>query len=84
MGRVVLLVAVIGLGVYAFVQALQADAAQLRFMPRWLWVAVILAFPVAGPAVWIFAGRDPARSAITEDRRPLGPDDDPDFLRKLR
>ncbi|MHB1008969.1 MAG: PLD nuclease N-terminal domain-containing protein [Propionibacteriaceae bacterium] len=83
MGRVVVAVVVIGLGVYAFVQALQTDATQIRFMPRWLWVAVILAFPVIGPAAWIVAGRE-GRAAITEDRRPLGPDDDPDFLRKLK
>jgi hypothetical protein len=83
MGRVVLLVAVIGLGVYAFVQALQADATQIRTMPRWLWVAVILAFPVIGPVAWIFAGRE-GRAAITQEQRPLGPDDDPDFLRKLK
>ena len=76
-----LVVAVIGLGVYAFVQALQADAAQIRVMPRWLWVAVILAFPVVGPAAWILVGRQ-SRAAIS-DKGPLGPDDDPEFMRRL-
>jgi hypothetical protein len=76
-----LVVAVIGLGVYAFVQALQADAAQIRVMPRWLWVAVILTFPVVGPVAWILAGR-PSRAAIS-DEGPMGPDDDPEFLRRL-
>jgi hypothetical protein len=81
MGRIVLVVAVIGLGVYAFVQALQADASQIRVMPRWLWVAVILAFPVVGPAAWILTGR-PSRAAISE-QGPVGPDDDPEFMRRL-
>jgi hypothetical protein len=81
MGRVVLAVAVIGLGVYAFVQALQADATQIRLMPRWLWVAVILAFPVVGPVAWILTGRQ--TQAAISDEGPLGPDDDPEFLRKL-
>jgi len=81
MGRIVLVVAVIGLGVYAFVQALQADASQIRVMPRWLWVAVILAFPVVGPAAWILTGRQ-TRAAIS-DQGPVGPDDDPEFMRKL-
>ena len=81
MGRVVLVVAVIGLGVYTFVQALQADARQLRVMPRWLWVAVILAFPVAGPVAWLLTGRQ-ADTAIS-DERPLGPEDDPEFMRRL-
>jgi hypothetical protein len=81
MGRVVLAVAVIGLGVYAFVQALQADASQIRLMPRWLWIAVILAFPVVGPGAWILTGRQ-TRASIS-DEGPLGPDDDPDFMRRL-
>ncbi len=81
MGRVALVVAVIGLGVYAFVQALQADASHIRVMPRWLWVAVILAFPVVGPVAWILTGRQ-TRPAIS-DEGPLGPDDDPEFLRRL-
>jgi hypothetical protein len=81
MGRVVLAVAVIGLGVYAFVQALQADASHIRLMPRWLWVAVILAFPVIGPGAWILTGRQ-TRAALS-DEGPLGPDDDPEFMRRL-
>ena len=81
MGRVVLAVAVIGLGVYAFVQALQTDATQIRVMPRWLWVAVILAFPLVGPVAWILTGRQ-SRASIT-DEGPMGPDDDPEFLRRL-
>ena len=81
MGRVALVVAVIGLGVYAFVQALQADTSQIRVMPRWLWVAVILAFPLVGPAAWILAGRQTRASIL--DEGPLGPDDDPEFMRRL-
>ena len=81
MGRVALVVVVIGLGVYAFVQALQTDAAQIRVMPRWLWVAVILVFPLVGPLAWILTGRQ-SRASIT-DEGPMGPDDDPEFLRRL-
>ena len=83
MGRVVVLVAVIGLGVYAFVAALQADGDRLRVMPRWLWLAVILAFPVVGPFLYLFTGQLTAAAIQTRDTRPRGPDDDPDFLRKL-
>lgn len=78
-----MLVAVIGLGVYAFVSALQADGTRIRVMPRWLWLAVILAFPVVGPFVWLAAGQ-PIREAIGRGNdREVGPDDDPDFLRRL-
>lgn len=80
MGRVALVVVVIGLGVYAFVQTLQTHESQIRLMPRWLWILVILAFPLVGPLAWIFAGR---QSRNINKGRPLGPDDDPEFLRKL-
>lgn len=81
MGRVVFLVVVIGLGVYAFVAALQADATRIRVMPRWLWVAVIVAIPVIGPLAWLLTGQ--SSQAAIDDEGPLGPDDDPDFLRRL-
>lgn len=83
MGRIIVLVAVIGFGVYAFVGALQADGPRIRVMPRWLWLAVILAFPVVGPFAWLALGQ-PTRESITRrDDTPVGPDDDPDFLRRL-
>lgn len=83
MGRVVVLVAVIGLGVYAFVAALQADGDRIRVMPRWLWVAVILAFPVVGPFLYLFSGQPTPAAIQARESRPVAPDDDPDFLRKL-
>lgn len=83
MGRVVVLVAVIGLGVYAFVAALQADGDRIRVMPRWLWLAVILAFPVVGPFLYLYTGKPTTVAIQARDKRPIGPDDDPDFLRKL-
>ncbi|MGV8849009.1 MAG: PLD nuclease N-terminal domain-containing protein [Propionibacteriaceae bacterium] len=83
MGRVVVLVAVIGLGVYAFVAALQADGDRIRVMPRWLWLAVILSFPVVGPFLYLFTGQPTTAAIQARDNRPMGPDDDPDFLRKL-
>ena len=83
MGRVVVLVAVIGLGVYAFVAALQADGDRIRVMPRWLWLAVILAFPVVGPFLYLYTGKPTTVAIQARDKRPMGPDDDPDFLRGL-
>jgi len=82
MARVVLLVAVIGLGVYAFVAALQAEDTAIRAMPRWLWVAAIVLVPVAGPVAWLLWGR-PLGVTPPPEHRPLGPDDDPDFLKRL-
>lgn len=83
MGRVVILVAVIGLGVYAFVAALQADGERIRVMPRWMWLAVVVTFPVVGPFAWLLAGQPANPVTRGSEDAPLGPDDDPDFLRRL-
>jgi hypothetical protein len=81
----------IGLTVYALIDCLSTERAQVRNLPRIAWVFVILVFPLIGSLAWLFAGR-PVQTAVpdaarrttsTPARRPLAPDDDPEFLRKL-
>ncbi len=84
MGRVVIVIAVVSLTVYALVSISQAHPERVRLMPRWLWFLICLAAPVAGPVTWLLFGQPSAGgTSRTSDRRPIGPDDDPDFLRKL-
>ncbi|MUL41880.1 PLDc_N domain-containing protein [Streptomonospora sp. PA3] len=94
------------LWVYAFFDALTCPAAEVRNLPKILWLAVIVLFTPVGPLLWLFLGRpretavpepeaptaqtssldrlDPADFQQESDRdTPLGPDDDPEFLRKL-
>jgi hypothetical protein len=83
---------VIALSVYALIDCLSAEAPDIRGLPRIAWVFVILLFPLIGPTAWFLAGR-PARTAVPDQsarrgssapaRRPLAPDDDPEFLRRL-
>ena len=86
----------LALTVYCVIDALQTDEADMRNLPKLAWVMLVLLFPVVGPVAWLLAGRprrgtppagrrgsryDPRRD---RDRRgPLGPDDDPDFLKDL-
>jgi phospholipase D-like protein len=82
----------IALSVYALIDCLSVDASDIRGLPRIAWVFVILLFPLIGPTAWLLAGR-PARTAVPDQtarrgsaapaRRPLAPDDDPEFLRRL-
>ncbi|HET7279243.1 MAG TPA: PLD nuclease N-terminal domain-containing protein [Dermatophilaceae bacterium] len=87
MPRVLLTVLIVALTVYAAVDSVQADESQIRNLPKLVWVVLILLFPIAGPATWFIAGRPTALSDRWPSRRPQGPprgpDDDPDFLRKL-
>lgn len=82
MPRVLLVLVIIAITLYALVEAIQADPRRVRSMPRWLWLLAILV-PILGPVAWFALGR-PAPPAIERGGRPpLAPDDDTDFLRGL-
>jgi hypothetical protein len=78
----------IALTIYAVVDCIQTDDARIRNLPKLLWLLLVLLFPIVGPVAWFIAGR-PQRDGggIGPTRRPppppRGPDDDPDFLRRL-
>ncbi|MEI6694081.1 MAG: PLD nuclease N-terminal domain-containing protein [Actinomycetes bacterium] len=72
------------LGVWAIVDCAQTAPADVRKLPRPLWVFIIAFVPVVGPVLWLAVGR--SRGAHAWQRpipRPSAPDDDPDFLRDL-
>lgn len=74
----------VALSVYCLIDCVRADEDGIRGLPKMVWVFVILLFPLAGGLGWLIAGR-PARATHPRSRpsRPRGPDDDPDFLRRL-
>ncbi|MFI0791335.1 PLD nuclease N-terminal domain-containing protein [Micromonospora rubida] len=80
------------LAVCALISCLSAEDGQVRGLPRIAWVLIILFFPLVGSIAWFVAGREPAggrpRAAgpigrAPADRRPVAPDDDPEFLSSL-
>jgi hypothetical protein len=88
----------LALAIYAVVDCIQTDAAEVRNLPKFLWILLILLFWIVGPIAWLVAGRPRAaaagrgtpgqstqRSSFPEYRsRPtLAPDDDPEFLSQL-
>ena len=81
MVRVVAVLVVVGVMVYAFVDCLRADARELRRLPRPVWLIGILV-PLVGAIAYLLAGR-PLPSEEEPAVRPLAPDDDPEFLRRL-
>jgi hypothetical protein len=81
----------VALTTWALLDVAQTPAAQVQTLPRATW-ALITVVPYLGPAAWFVLGRlpgpapgDPRRPDGTAGHgaRPLGPDDDPDFLRQL-
>lgn len=93
MARVLLIAAVVFATIYAFVDCVQTDSRLMRVMAKPVWLIVVLV-PVLGPLVWFVAGRTDSRGGgpllgprpgpAPRQPGPRGPDDDPDFLRKLR
>ena len=77
-------VVILAMTVYCATEVMQADRDGVRHLAKWLWFIVVLILPVIGPALWLLFGRPTADSVDdAPDRRPLGPEDDPDFLRRL-
>jgi hypothetical protein len=86
------------LTIFAVVDAAVADRTRVRGLPRPAWFIVIVFIPLVGALLWFFVGRPrradggradkPRRQAGGNPRRssprPSGPDDDPDFLRRLQ
>ncbi|HEX8305156.1 MAG TPA: PLD nuclease N-terminal domain-containing protein [Jatrophihabitans sp.] len=76
---------------WAIFDSLTCDDKRVRNLPRWGWVVVILVFLEFGALAWVIFGRPrggqlAARGSKTQPPRsgPVGPDDDPDFLRNIK
>lgn len=63
---------VIGLSLYTLLDAARTPAADARTLPKWLWIIVIILFPVVGPVFWLFFGRP--RSAKSAAEQPPAAD----------
>ena len=73
---------------FAFVDCAMREDTQLRKLPKWGWLLIILfLFAPMGAVFYLVAGRNGARTpGINKPKgkpRILPPDDDPDFLRKI-
>ncbi len=85
MSTVLLVLAAIGVTIYAAVDCLRSDDDEIRGLPKPLWLVLILGVPLFGGALWILLGRAPAPGPPRSRRlRTIGPDDDPDFLSSLQ
>ncbi len=78
----------VALTTWALLDVAQTPAVSVRSLPKGAW-ALLALIPYLGPGAWFVFGTD--TSPLAGGRppgggrtsRPLGPDDDPDFLRDL-
>ncbi len=84
------------LAIFCLVEAISARDDQVRNLPKWAWILLVLFFPFLGSIAWLVAGR-PSRApqqtwappGFPEYDRPgraaaTNPEDDAEFLRKVR
>ena len=71
--------------IYTLVDCARTDETQIRNLPKWAWILIIILIQILGPIAYWAAGRPkvPRLSGGRPKRRILPPDDDPEFLRRL-
>jgi hypothetical protein len=80
------------LAIYALVDCIQTDESEVRGLPKYGWIALIVLVGIVGPVAWLVAGRVrtgesrvalPGGNRSPQPPRTLAPDDDPEFLGRL-
>jgi hypothetical protein len=71
----------VGVWIYCMVDAITSDAAEVRQLPKALWVLIVVVAPVLGALAWLAVGRPVAAPRGPRLPRPgyRGPEDDPEF-----
>ena len=87
MPRLILLILVFGLTIYALLDCARSEDSEIKNLPKWGWLLIIIFLgPQAaamGPIAYLIAGRNRSTYKPKQKRRILPPDDDPDFLGKI-
>ncbi|MDQ1604683.1 MAG: hypothetical protein QOE01_2528 [Actinomycetota bacterium] len=97
--RVLPVVVELFLLVFCLIDCIQTPDHEVRNLPKVGWIILIIIIPLVGGAAWLVAGRpqrssgsrvpwpSTATAGYPEHERPqkraLGPEDDPDFLRQM-
>lgn len=87
MGRVILLLAMVGITIYAVIDCVRSPSSEIRGLPKPLWLVLIVLLAPVGAVAWLVLGRikPPTDGNGGGGGTPpvIAPDDDPDFLRSL-
>ncbi|MEI2278491.1 PLD nuclease N-terminal domain-containing protein [Paenarthrobacter ilicis] len=84
MPRVIGVVVVLVIFVYALVDVIRTDGRLTRGISKPAWIIVMIILPLLGAILWFIFGRPYNKPQTAPARRqPVAPDDDPEFLRNL-
>ena len=85
MTRLLPLIVILAISVYAFVDCARTTQESIQKFPKWAWILAILVAPFAiGGIAWLLIGRSRGLGGPKGGRKKIiPPDDDPDFLKNL-
>jgi hypothetical protein len=89
-----LAIAIFALWVYCILDVIATEEALMRNMPKIFWLIVVIILPTVGSFAWLLLGRPSNAGYMPGDttkrpslpkrsRRPLGPEDSPDFIAEI-
>lgn len=72
--------------VFTTVFAASANKAEVRALPKWLWVLLCLVVPFFGGLLYLMVGRPIGgdKGGLGGRGKTIAPDDDPNFLRDIQ
>ncbi|MCD0448779.1 PLD nuclease N-terminal domain-containing protein [Actinocorallia sp. API 0066] len=72
--------------IFCIFDVLTTDAGDVRNLPKFLWLVVVLLIPDVGSILWLVFGRPrpPWEALRRPPATPVAPDDDEEFLRGLK
>ncbi len=84
--RLLIYIIPLAITLYAIFDIASTPQEQIRYLPKWGWIVIVLLLETLGALAWFIAGR-PKRSPNSGGGNRRGkiipPDDNPDFLRGL-
>lgn len=71
--RILLTLLPIALWVWAFIDCITTPEDEVRYLPKVIWVIIVLIFPLVGSIAWLAAGRNRAERRGRTAPRTAGP-----------
>lgn len=83
--RVIAVLVLIALYISFIIDVIRTPAVNVRSLPKALWLLLVIILPVVGGVLWFLFGRPKQAPGgrFGRRRRPIAPDDDPKFLKKV-
>ena len=87
MAKVLIVLIPLALAIYTVIDAIHTEDTRVLYLPKLIWILLILLFTPIGAIAWLATGRQrgprSGSRGTSYQTAPRGPDDDPDFLRGL-